>query len=114
MRALPPAATPPASALPQPAGLALSSSPVQVGPPRLSVVIVNYRQWDKTSELVRQLLASACVRHGHRGLLPFLATGSRAVDTGPSIDRRRPARQCRLRGDQDTDKPITWKNMKNW
>jgi N-acetylglucosaminyl-diphospho-decaprenol L-rhamnosyltransferase len=31
---------------------------------RLSVVIVNYRQWDETSELVRQLVASECVQRG--------------------------------------------------
>ncbi|MCI0681701.1 MAG: glycosyltransferase family 2 protein [Gemmataceae bacterium] len=36
----------------------------QLGLPRLSVVIVNYRQWEPTAELVRQLLASACVRRG--------------------------------------------------
>lgn len=34
------------------------------GLPRLSVVVVNYRQWDPTVELVRQLLAAPCVRHG--------------------------------------------------
>ncbi len=34
------------------------------GLPRLSVVVVNYRQWDQTAELVRQLLLSACVRRG--------------------------------------------------
>lgn len=38
--------------------------PAASGAPQLSVVIVNYRQWDRTSDLVRQLLASACVRHG--------------------------------------------------
>src|SRR4051794_21561302 len=32
--------------------------------PRLSIVVVNYRQWDKTHELVRQLLATAAVRTG--------------------------------------------------
>jgi N-acetylglucosaminyl-diphospho-decaprenol L-rhamnosyltransferase len=32
--------------------------------PRLSIVVVNYRQWDKTHELVRQLLASEGVRSG--------------------------------------------------
>src|SRR4029077_7094047 len=30
--------------------------------PRLSVVVVNYRQWDKTHELVRQLQASEAMR----------------------------------------------------
>ncbi len=34
------------------------------GLPRLSVVVVNYRQWDPTVELVRQLVAAPCVRHG--------------------------------------------------
>jgi N-acetylglucosaminyl-diphospho-decaprenol L-rhamnosyltransferase len=34
------------------------------GAPRLSVVIVNYRQWERTADLVRQLLTSACVRRG--------------------------------------------------
>jgi GT2 family glycosyltransferase len=32
--------------------------------PRLSVVVVNYRQWERTLGLVRELLASACVRRG--------------------------------------------------
>ena len=32
--------------------------------PRLSVVVVNYRQWDKTHELVRQLQASEAMRTG--------------------------------------------------
>lgn len=36
----------------------------RVGHPRLSVIIVNYRQWDKTEALVRQLTASACVKRG--------------------------------------------------
>lgn len=35
-----------------------------LGTPRLSVVIVNYRQWDETSNLVRQMLASECVQRG--------------------------------------------------
>src|SRR5712671_3102317 len=30
--------------------------------PRLSVVLVNYRQWDKTQEMVRQLLATSAAR----------------------------------------------------
>jgi N-acetylglucosaminyl-diphospho-decaprenol L-rhamnosyltransferase len=34
------------------------------GRPRLSVVVVNYRQWDRTVELVRQLVAAPCVRRG--------------------------------------------------
>ncbi|HZT81753.1 MAG TPA: glycosyltransferase family 2 protein [Gemmataceae bacterium] len=38
------------------------AAPVAV--PELSVVIVNYRQWGDTAELVRQLTASACVRKG--------------------------------------------------
>src|SRR5205085_6705937 len=32
--------------------------------PVLSVVIVNYRQWEDTAGLVKQLAASACVRRG--------------------------------------------------
>ncbi len=32
--------------------------------PRLSIVVVNYRQWEKTNEMVRQLLATAGVRSG--------------------------------------------------
>jgi N-acetylglucosaminyl-diphospho-decaprenol L-rhamnosyltransferase len=32
--------------------------------PRLSIVIVNYRLWEETSRLVRQLRAAPCVRHG--------------------------------------------------
>jgi len=36
----------------------------QLGPPRLSVVIVNFRQWERTTELVRQLLSAAAVRRG--------------------------------------------------
>jgi N-acetylglucosaminyl-diphospho-decaprenol L-rhamnosyltransferase len=36
----------------------------RVGLPRLSVIIVNYRQWRQTSQLVRQLLASPCLRRG--------------------------------------------------
>lgn len=32
--------------------------------PRLSVVIVNYRQWERTDALVRQLQASPCLRRG--------------------------------------------------
>jgi N-acetylglucosaminyl-diphospho-decaprenol L-rhamnosyltransferase len=34
------------------------------GLPRLSVIVVNYRQWDRTADLVRQLQASACLRRG--------------------------------------------------
>jgi len=34
------------------------------GLPCLSVVVVNYRQWDKTSDLVRQVMASTAGRHG--------------------------------------------------
>jgi GT2 family glycosyltransferase len=35
-----------------------------VGVPRLSVVIVNYRQWDKTAELVRHLQNSPALQRG--------------------------------------------------
>ena len=37
--------------------------PVAVGP-RVSVVVVNYRQWDDTAELVRQLRAAPLLRRG--------------------------------------------------
>ena len=36
----------------------------KVTTPRLSVVIVNYRQWDKTEELVRHLQRSASLKRG--------------------------------------------------
>src|SRR5690242_14941201 len=36
-----------------------------LGTPRLSVVIVNYRQWDKTEELVRQLQTSLSIKGGN-------------------------------------------------
>lgn len=36
----------------------------RVGMPRLSVVIVNYRQWEQTARLVRQLLATSAIRSG--------------------------------------------------
>jgi N-acetylglucosaminyl-diphospho-decaprenol L-rhamnosyltransferase len=32
--------------------------------PRLSVVVVNYRQWENTAALLRQLVAAPCTRHG--------------------------------------------------
>ena len=32
--------------------------------PRLSVVLVNYRQWQDTDRLVRQLLSMRCGIHG--------------------------------------------------
>lgn len=51
-----------AAALPTPRPL--SGHRLATGLPRLSVVVVNYRQWDRTAELVRQLQASACVRCG--------------------------------------------------
>ncbi len=38
--------------------------PALLGLPRLSVVIVNYRQWDKTEELVRHLQTSVALRRG--------------------------------------------------
>jgi GT2 family glycosyltransferase len=58
-----PAPVQPPLASPVPAGLP-RSRPQQAGSPRLSVVIVNYRQWEQTHELVRQLLTSPCVRRG--------------------------------------------------
>lgn len=33
--------------------------------PRLSVVVVNYRQWDQTARLARRLCQGQLVRHGH-------------------------------------------------
>ncbi len=47
-----------------PASLVRSPRRPSLGRPRLSVVIVNYRQWDETSALVRQLLASECLQRG--------------------------------------------------
>jgi N-acetylglucosaminyl-diphospho-decaprenol L-rhamnosyltransferase len=38
--------------------------PVELKTPRLSIVVVNYRQWEKTHEMVRQLLATAALRSG--------------------------------------------------
>src|SRR5215510_6069465 len=38
--------------------------PARRADPRLSVVIVNYRHWDDTARLVRQLRASTCLRRG--------------------------------------------------
>lgn len=35
-----------------------------LGKPRLSVVVVNYRQWEQTSDLVRQILSAECVQRG--------------------------------------------------
>jgi N-acetylglucosaminyl-diphospho-decaprenol L-rhamnosyltransferase len=43
---------------------AISSSGKALGAPRLSIVIVNYRQWDKTEELVRHLQNSNALRRG--------------------------------------------------
>jgi N-acetylglucosaminyl-diphospho-decaprenol L-rhamnosyltransferase len=43
---------------------AAGETPAALGAPRLSVVIVNYRQWEKTEELVRQLHTSAALRSG--------------------------------------------------
>lgn len=59
-----PAPVQPLLAPPIPVNQLASRTPRQLGLPRLSVVIVNYRQWEQTAELVRQLLASACVRRG--------------------------------------------------
>lgn len=36
----------------------------RLGAPRLSVIIVNYRQWDETTDLVRQLVDSDCIQQG--------------------------------------------------
>jgi GT2 family glycosyltransferase len=41
----------------------------RTGSPRLSVVVVNYRQWPRTADLVRQLLASAAARRGDAEVL---------------------------------------------
>jgi N-acetylglucosaminyl-diphospho-decaprenol L-rhamnosyltransferase len=43
--------------------LRLRSKP-QLQTPRLSIVVVNYRQWEKTHEMVRQLQASVALRSG--------------------------------------------------
>jgi N-acetylglucosaminyl-diphospho-decaprenol L-rhamnosyltransferase len=47
-----------------PAPHPLSDHRLATGLPRLSVVVVNYRQWERTAELVRQLQAATCVRRG--------------------------------------------------
>jgi N-acetylglucosaminyl-diphospho-decaprenol L-rhamnosyltransferase len=63
--ASPPAVAPhPALAPPIPLQHERPKAARQLGLPRLSVVIVNYRQWEQTAQLVRQLLASPCVRAG--------------------------------------------------
>jgi GT2 family glycosyltransferase len=54
----------PAFAPPIPVAEPRPQTPRQVGLPRLSVVIVNYRQWDQTAEVVRQLHESPCLRRG--------------------------------------------------
>ncbi len=41
-----------------------TNSGVRIGTPRLSVVIVNYRQWERTADLVRQIQDTACFRQG--------------------------------------------------
>ncbi|MBI3823572.1 MAG: glycosyltransferase family 2 protein [Planctomycetes bacterium] len=43
---------------------AQSRSPARLGVPRLSVVIVNYRQWGRTEELVRLLQTATCTQSG--------------------------------------------------
>jgi N-acetylglucosaminyl-diphospho-decaprenol L-rhamnosyltransferase len=57
---------PPVSTVPTP--LAQPQRPGRVtrfaAPPRLSVVVVNYRQWRNTAQLVRGVLAEPCSRHG--------------------------------------------------
>jgi GT2 family glycosyltransferase len=60
--ARPPAATPPPSSLLISQGQSARTG--ALGLPRLSVVIVNYRQWERTTELVRQLLSTPCLRRG--------------------------------------------------
>src|SRR5438132_12703880 len=57
-----PAIVQPLLAPPIPVNRPQSRTSRQLGLPRLSVVIVNYRQWEQTAELVRQLLAATCVR----------------------------------------------------
>jgi N-acetylglucosaminyl-diphospho-decaprenol L-rhamnosyltransferase len=59
-------ARPPAAL--HPSALSLASPkrarPGRHGVPRLSVIIVNYRQWEKTAALVRQLQSSTALRGG--------------------------------------------------
>lgn len=43
---------------------ALAAKTRQFASPRLSIVIVNYRQWDKTEDLVRHLQASPALKGG--------------------------------------------------
>jgi GT2 family glycosyltransferase len=59
-----PAPVQPLLAPPSPVSQPQPRTPRQLGLPRLSVVIVNYRQWEQTAELVRQLLTSTCIRRG--------------------------------------------------
>ena len=54
----------PVLAPPIPVNQTKPRTPRRLGLPRLSVVIVNYRQWEQTAELVRQLAASSCLRRG--------------------------------------------------
>jgi len=60
--ARPTAAAPPQS--PRPLSQGRPLLPPRLGAPRLSVVIVNYRQWERTAELVRQLQAAPGLRRG--------------------------------------------------
>ena len=54
-RAVLPAAGPHPAPLPAPAKASV---------PALSIVVVNYRQWEETTALIRQLLATASLRSG--------------------------------------------------
>lgn len=49
---------------PAPKALSRAGSVPVVATPRLSIVIVNYRQWEETARLVRQLQASLALRNG--------------------------------------------------
>ncbi len=52
----------PAQALARPASVRSATRALVT--PRLSVVIVNYRQWEETAQLIRQLQASAAFKNG--------------------------------------------------
>jgi len=59
-----PAATPTVSNAVQPALASTAASSIQPATVRLSVVIVNHRQWPNTARLAQQLLSSESARHG--------------------------------------------------
>ena len=90
--ALPPADAP----LRSPARLSPPAPTKITGRPRLSVVIVNYRQWDKTTALVRQLQATAGLRHGDAEVV--VVDNASPPDPAPKRLRRLPGVSVRRWG----------------